>query len=280
MLVVGGLDARGLREVQPADDADALRHVLVHTRQLVVAGRAYQRLVKRLVHGRHRGRVAVAVGGRHQPQLLQSLQQRAGRALVRTQALHRRRFQQHAQVVELVEAVEVEGQHAPAGAEQHLHETLLLQADQRLAHRRARHVQALAELVLGEAVAGQQVKVGDVALELLVHLVGARRRCRGAGGVRGGTSFGGGGHEGTLAVWDQRGCSAVSSAALEAVQPTMAPCAAIISSVASRRRTVHIFVTKLKLSSTIATTDGRAAASAAWNASMESASVASKSVTS
>jgi hypothetical protein len=43
---------------------------------------------------------------------------------------------------------------------------------------------------------------------------------------------------------------------------------------------VHIFVTKLKLSSTIATTDGRAAASAAWNASIPSASVASNRVTS
>ena len=51
---------------------------------------------------------------------------------------------------------------------------LLLQSEQRLAHRRARQAQALAQFVLGEAVAGNQLEFGDIALELLVHLVGAR----------------------------------------------------------------------------------------------------------
>src|SRR5205085_210432 len=71
-----------------------------------------------------------------------------------------------------LELLEVEGQHPPAAAEQHLHEALLLQAEQGLAHRRAADAQPLAEFVLGTAVTGHQLELGDVALELLVDLVG------------------------------------------------------------------------------------------------------------
>ena len=88
--------------------------------------------------------------------------------------MHGGGLQHHAQVVELLELVEVEGQHAPAAAEQHFDEAFLLQPEQRLAHRRARDAQPLADLVLGEAVAGHQAELGDVALELRVDLVGAR----------------------------------------------------------------------------------------------------------
>jgi hypothetical protein len=138
------------------------------------------------------------------------------------QALHGRGFQHHAQVVELLELVEVERQHAPAAAKQHLDEALLLQPEQRLAHRRARHAQAFADLVLGEAVAGHQLELGDVALELRVHLVGARtehggRRVRGEVGAMADTGP-------MLAL--ERG---QQHWALGAVHPTMAPCARIIS---------------------------------------------------
>ena len=122
---------------------------------------------------------AAALGRRHQPDRGQL--RRAGRGrpfAVGAQALHGRGLQHHAQVVELLELLEVERQHAPAAAKQHLDVAFLLQAEQGLAHRRARDAQALAEFVLGEAVARHQLEVGHVALELLRR---PRRRASGCG---------------------------------------------------------------------------------------------------
>ena len=56
---------------------------------------------------------------------------------VLAQPVHGGGFQHHAQVVELFELFKVKRQHAPAAAEQHLDQTLLLQPRQGLAHRRA-----------------------------------------------------------------------------------------------------------------------------------------------
>src|SRR5207244_1751489 len=51
-------------------------------------------------------------------------------------------------------------------------EAFVAQAEQRLAHRRAAHAQALAELGLREAVAGDEAEVVDLRLDRVVDLVG------------------------------------------------------------------------------------------------------------
>jgi hypothetical protein len=141
-------------------------------------------------------------------QIAASRRQSSGRCgRRRTDAMHGRGLQHHAQVVQLLELVEVERQHAPAAAKQHLDETFLLQPEQRLPHRRARHAEPLADLVLGEAVAGHQLEFGNVALELFVHLVGARAMdMRNRGGARhargSGDEHGHGGD--SISAWPQR----------------------------------------------------------------------------
>ena len=93
--------------------------------------------------------------------------------------------------VQLLELVEVERQHTPAAAKQHLHIPFLLQPHQRLAHRRARDAQPLAEFVLGETVAGHQRELGHVVFELRIDLVGARA-VRRRSNCRDGAADGGG----------------------------------------------------------------------------------------
>ena len=92
--------------------------------------------------------------------------------LARAQARHAIQLQQHARVVELVEAVEVDRPHGPAGLALDVEEALVAQPEQRLAHRRAADAQPRAHLVLGEAVAGQQLEVVDLRLQLRVGLLG------------------------------------------------------------------------------------------------------------
>ena len=201
MFLVGGLDARLLGEIQPADDADALGHVAVHAGHLGVAGGLHQRAVEFLVPLGHLHGVGAALGHRCQPDVGQLVQQRVVDAAVAlAQAVRGGGFQHHAQVVQLLELVEIEGQHAPAAAEQHLDEAFLLQPHQRLAHRRARHAEPVAQLVLGEAVTGHELEFGHIALELRVDLV----RARAEGGRAGGRSpVGGaqsGGHGGMVAL--------------------------------------------------------------------------------
>src|SRR5207302_7758573 len=81
-------------------------------------------------------------------------------------------FQHHAQVVETVEQLEVERAHAPAAFRMHLEIAFALEAEQRLAHRRARHPRAARYLVLREARARQQPELEDVALQLAVDRLG------------------------------------------------------------------------------------------------------------
>jgi hypothetical protein len=241
VLFVGGVDARLLREIEPADDADALGHVAGarapsrHCRRQPRACNERPRPTARPAPCRCCARRG------HQPDVGQRFEQAwSMRRVGFAQPVHRRGLQHHAQVVELLELVEVERQHAPAAAKQHFDKALLLQPEQRLAHRRARHAEPLADFVLGETVAGHEDEVGHVALELRVDLVGA---C-GNGGVgssgvweRQGSGAGSDGrHVGNGSRWRQRHAvlfSAASSAVLVAVQPTMAPWARIISSAAA-----------------------------------------------
>jgi hypothetical protein len=156
-----------------------------YARHLGVAGGGDERAVEGLVPLRDLRGGAAALGDGHQPDGGQAVEQGVVDAPVGlAQAVHGGGLQHHAQVVELLELIEIEGQHAPAAAEQHLDEALLLQLEQRLAHRRARDAQALADLALGEAVARHQPEFGDVALELRVHLVGARAEDDSLGGGR------------------------------------------------------------------------------------------------
>ena len=120
---------------------------------------------------------------RHQPHRLQRLQRR--RVLVpRHQLGDGVQLEHHAQVVELVELAEVDRLDEPAGLGLHVQEAFVAQPEQRLAHRRARHADALADLGFGEAVAGHPGEVVQLGLELRIDLlgqVGALRRR----GVRG-----------------------------------------------------------------------------------------------
>src|SRR5690606_10574235 len=75
VLVVGGIDAHLLVKVEPADDADALGHVVVYASHLAIAGGLHEDLVEGFVPGSHLRCVAAAFTCRYQPALLQGLQQ-------------------------------------------------------------------------------------------------------------------------------------------------------------------------------------------------------------
>src|SRR3989442_10816138 len=92
---------------------------------------------------------------------------------------------QHAQVVQLVEGVEVQRRHLPAELREHLHEAFLLQPLQGLAQRRAAHGDALGEFGLGEAVARHQLEIEDQLARRLVGLLGERSGGRSAEGATG-----------------------------------------------------------------------------------------------
>jgi hypothetical protein len=102
VLGVGGVDAVGAREVEPPDDADALGHVLVHARDLVVAGGGTSVAWKPRRARPPGAAVGQPLGGRHQPGGLQRVQ--LGRLLgCAHQPRHAGGLEHDAQVVELVE---------------------------------------------------------------------------------------------------------------------------------------------------------------------------------
>src|SRR6185295_11333267 len=92
---------------------------------------------------------------------------------------HARDLEHDAQVVELLEPAEVDRQHVPAELGLDAEEALVAEAKQRLAHRRAAHAEALAELGLGEAVAGDELEIVDLRLERVVDLLGQLARADG-----------------------------------------------------------------------------------------------------
>src|SRR3954454_12489769 len=65
----------------------------------------------------------------------------------------------------MVEQVEVERPHAPAALRVDLQVAFALEAEQRLAHRRARHAASRRDLVLREARPGQQAELEDVGFQ-------------------------------------------------------------------------------------------------------------------
>ena len=142
MLDVGRLDPVGAREVELANDADALGHVPVDTRHLVVAGGAHQRGVELLVVHADAARIGESLGRRHEPDRLQRLELRRGVG-ARAQPRDARQLEHDAQVVELLEAAEVDRQHVPAELRLDAEKALVAQAKQRLAHRRAADAEAL-----------------------------------------------------------------------------------------------------------------------------------------
>src|SRR4029077_4973715 len=84
-----------------------------------------------------------------------------------------------AKVVEVVEEVEVERPHAPAALRVDLHVALALEAEERLAHRRARDTRAGRDPVLREARAGQQAELEDVGFQDAVDRLGKVLRAGG-----------------------------------------------------------------------------------------------------
>ncbi len=181
VLFVSGGDPRGLREVEPAHDADAVSHVGVHARHLMVAGRRHDGRVEGFVQGGHFGNVLHAIVLRHQPRELE--QSQVGHGLRGAQPVHGRGFENDAQVIQLFELAEIEGRHVPAASERHLHVAFQLQPEQGFSNRRARHAQALGHVAFGEAFAGQQNEVEDRGLDAAVGAFGTRECSRVRAGI-------------------------------------------------------------------------------------------------
>ena len=158
----------------------------MHAGHLAIAAGLDQQAVKLLIKQGNRLAVVQALLGLHQPGATE-LQQ--GRVLLelgaQAQAPHRLQLQHGAQVVELLEALELQRADLPATAKVHLHLPLALQAIQRLAHRRAAGRHALGDVALAEAIARQQAEFEDVLLELLVDGISqARRRAATGHGIQ------------------------------------------------------------------------------------------------
>src|ERR1700720_250256 len=151
VLVIGSVDSMLLCEIESSDDADALGHFPMAAHDLGIASGFYQGRVEGFVQRADPHGIADAFGDRHQPYGLLLVEIRAVDAI--TQTLYGSELQDRAQVVEILELHEVERPHAPAYAEMHLQITFALETIQRIAHRRATHVQALCDLGLAEAIA-------------------------------------------------------------------------------------------------------------------------------
>src|ERR1700760_3328428 len=102
----------------------------------------------------------------------------------------------------MIEQLEVERQHDPSAARGDVEIAFALQPEQRLADRRARDAETLGDLGLREAVAGHDLEVEDVLLELGVGAIGELRR----GGCPGTGAIGGDGHGSLirLRAWSRR----------------------------------------------------------------------------
>ncbi len=191
---LGVLDVRGLdpvvaREVEATDDANALGHVPVHARHLGVAGGANQRRVELLVEGADLAHVAEALGRRHQPRNLQRIE--LGRVVgTRAEPGDAGQLEHDAQVVELIELVEVDGLDEPATLAFDFEKAFIAQAEQGFPHRRAADAQALSHLRFREAVAGQELEVVDQRLQLRIGVRGEI----GAGGLANNRAGGDGQH--------------------------------------------------------------------------------------
>ena len=171
VLLVGGLDAVAAREVQPPHDADVFGGFPVHARHLGVAGGAHQRGMELLVELTHLAGFAQPFSGAHEPHALE-LFKRAGQLGAGAQARHAGRLQHHAQVVELLEAVEVDRAHEPAALALDFDQAFVAQTKQGFAHRRAADAQALRNVGLREAIAGDEQEVLQLLLERAVDMLG------------------------------------------------------------------------------------------------------------
>ena len=132
VLFIRGVNPRLLGEVQPADQANAVRHVAMHTGHFGIARRCHQRAVKSFVPAGDLYHVAAAPVGADQPDRHQLIEQcLPDFHYAFAEAVSGGGFEHHAQVVELFKLVEVKRQHTPAAAKQNLDKALLLQAEQR-----------------------------------------------------------------------------------------------------------------------------------------------------
>ena len=187
MLFVGGLHPRSLGEIQAANDPNALSDVAMHAQHLVVAGGLNQRAMKGFVQSSNRFSILDPTGLGPQPGALQALDQRGTGLAVSenpafAQPLYRIGLDQDAQIVELVEALKVKGQHPPTVAKQDLDLPLLLQAKQGLAHRRARHAEPVRQFKLRKPIARHQHEIGQVRADLFIDFIGQRHAGRRHGG--------------------------------------------------------------------------------------------------
>ena len=140
-----------------------------------IAGRCHQGRVEALVELARPLRVAHALFGRREPDALQLLEVGLVRHLAHL--LARGELHDHSHVVEALEGLEVEGVDAPPVARGDLYVALALELVEGLAHRGARDARARRHLRLGEAVAGQEPEVEDVALQPLVDDGGEVAAC-------------------------------------------------------------------------------------------------------
>ena len=116
MFLVSGVDAEVLGEIQPAHDADLLSHVTMHLSHFRIARRLDQRAVESLVQLGHPPAIQQAPLRRACQMSRRASSRSSPSARSRRQAFHRRQFQHDAQIVQRLEALEVEGPRLPAAA--------------------------------------------------------------------------------------------------------------------------------------------------------------------
>ena len=88
------------------------------------------------------------------------------------QFAHRKTFDQHAEVIQFVEFLEIQGRHEPADLGHGFDKAFVLQALQGLTQGRAADLDLLCEFGFGQAVAGHQVKIKYALLDPRIGLIG------------------------------------------------------------------------------------------------------------
>ncbi|KAG1186159.1 hypothetical protein G6F35_014712 [Rhizopus arrhizus] len=178
MFLVGLADAVGQGEIQPPHDANAFGGGAVHARYLGVARRGHQVDVKAFIQVGQPLAVAGTFAVVHQPDVRQRMQRTQGvRHLAWcAQRVHGRDFQHAAQLIEVVQRIEVQRLDQPAIALPHLKIAFAFQPEQRFAHGRAADLQAVRDLGFREAVARGKPEIQDVPFQRPVGRVGQRAR--------------------------------------------------------------------------------------------------------
>src|SRR6202000_1388467 len=107
--------AMRLDEVKPPHDTNAFSDLVMHAEHFVVACRGDELAMKVLIHAKHHHRIAFALRGLDAPNRLERFDRRV-RCIAGSDAFEGGEFEHDAQIVELIELLEVDLRHFPATA--------------------------------------------------------------------------------------------------------------------------------------------------------------------